>query len=317
MSGLRVERTLGLAQLQDGGRFGTRHIGVTQGGALDWVAAAWANRLLGNTAGCAVLEIPFGGLTLLCQQHSTLAITGADLQATLDGQAVANWQSFTVRPGQQLTFATPASQPRSGARGYLAAPGGMDAPQVLGSRSTVRRDQLGGLRGNGEALRAGDLLAIGSATPAPAQVPGPHRLTTKSTASLDLIMGSQSALFSGRSLFAVFNEPWQVGQRADRMGVRLCGPAVHYQGQPMISEGIPLGAVQVPPDGQPIILLNDRQTIGGYPRLGALTPASVARLAQHAPGDTLWLRPVPLERALREQRDILDALANAPLVRLS
>lgn len=312
MSGLWVERTLGLAQLQDCGRFGTRHIGVTQGGALDWIAAAWANRLLGNTADCAVLEIPFGGVSLQCLQHSTLAITGADLQATLDGQPLANWQSFTVRPGQQLAFATPAS----GARGYLAAPGGIDAPLLLGSRSTVRREQLGGLHGNGEALRVGDLLTIGSATPVPAQVPKSHRLTTAPTSYLDLIVGSQSALFSGSSLFAAFNEPWQVDQRADRMGVRLCGPALHYQGKPMISEGIPLGAVQVPPDGQPIILLNDRQTIGGYPRLGALTPASVARLAQHAPGDTLWLRPISLERALWEHREILHAIVNAPLVRL-
>lgn len=312
MSGLRVERTLGLAQLQDCGRFGTRHIGVTQGGALDWIAAAWANRLLGNTADCAVLEIPFGGVSLQCLQHSTLAITGADLQATLDGQPLANWQSFTVRPGQQLAFATPAR----GARGYLAAPGGIDAPLLLGSRSTVRREQLGGLHGDGEALRVGDLLTIGSATPAPAHLPESHRLASAATSRLDLIVGSQIALFSGRSLFAAFNEPWQVDQRADRMGVRLCGPALHYQGKPMISEGIPLGAVQVPPDGHPIILLNDRQTIGGYPRLGALTPASVARLAQHAPGDTLWLRPVPLERALREQREILGAITNEPLVRL-
>ena len=198
MSGLRVERTLGLAQLQDCGRFGTRHIGVTQGGALDWIAAAWANRLLGNTADCAVLEIPFGGVTLLCQQRSTLAITGADLQATLDGQPLANWQSFTVRPGQQLVFATPAI----GARGYLAAPGGMDAPLLLGSRSTVRREQLGGLHGDGEALRVGDLLTIGSSTPAPAHLPELHRLASTATSRLDLIVGSQIALFSGRSLFA-------------------------------------------------------------------------------------------------------------------
>ncbi|WP_339843194.1 biotin-dependent carboxyltransferase family protein [uncultured Halopseudomonas sp.] len=311
MSGLLIERTLGLAQLQDRGRFGTRHIGVTQGGALDWIAAAWANRLLGNAADCAVLEIPFGGVSLQCQQHSTLAITGADLQATLDGHALPNWQSFNVRPGQQLVFATAIS----GVRGYLSAPGGIDAPLVLNSRSTVRREQLGGLHGNGADLRAGDLLKIGRANPSPTKVPDLHRVTTSSASRLDLILGSQVALFSGASLFAAFNQPWRVDHRADRMGLRLCGPALRYQGPPIISEGIPLGAVQVPADGQPIILLNDRQTIGGYPRLGALTPASVARLAQFAAGETLWLRPIPLDRAIHEHRELLRTIVNTPLVR--
>lgn len=310
MSGLKIEKTLGLAQLQDQGRFGVRHLGVTQGGALDWVAAGWANRLLGNVADCALLEIPFGGVTLLCQQHTTLALTGADLQASLDGQPVAAWQSFKVAAGQTLTF----GPPRSGARGYLAAPGGFEAPRVLNSRSEVRREQLGGLHGDGSPLRPGDLLQCGCAKPVPAAVPQQHVPDYLAPACLDVILGAQIALFSGQSLFDLFNQSWQVDQRADRMGLRLLGPALRYQGPPIISEGIPLGAIQVPADGQPIILLNDRQTIGGYPRLGALTPASVARLGQRAPGQQLTLKPISLASARSQQLALHDAIQTTLLV---
>lgn len=305
MTGLRIDKTLGFAQLQDQGRFGVRHLGVTQGGALDWIAADWANRLLSNQADCAVLEMPFGGITLHCQQHSTLALTGADLQATLDGQPLPAWQSFAVAPGQQLILGAP----RSGARGYLAAPGGFEAPQVLNSRSEVRREQLGGLHGDGSPLRQGDVLSIGNARPAPAAVPPQHIPDYSEAICLDLILGAQIALFSGQSLFALFNQQWEVDQRADRMGLRLLGPALRYLGPAIISEGIPLGAVQVPPDGQPIILLNDRQTIGGYPRLGALTPVSVARLAQCLPGQQLCLKPTTNARARQQREAISNALA--------
>lgn len=308
MSGLRLEKTLGLAQLQDQGRFGVRHLGVTQGGALDWIAAGWANWLLGNEPACAVLEMPFGGVSLLCQQHSTLALTGADLSATLDGLPLASWQSFAVAPGQRLVL----GPPRNGARGYLAAPGGFAAPLVLNSRSEVRREQLGGLHGDGRALRAGDLLTLGDARPAPTTVPRRQIPDYRTPACLEVILGAQIALFSGQSLFDLFNQPWRVDQRADRMGLRLRGPALRYQGPAIISEGIPLGAIQVPADGQPIILLNDRQTIGGYPRLGALTPASVARLAQCVPGQPLCLKPTTTTRARLQRELMCQAFAQPP-----
>jgi allophanate hydrolase subunit 2 len=115
------------------------------------------------------------------------------------------------------------------------------------------------------------------------------------------VLGAQIGQFSGLSLFDAFNSDWTLDSRADRMGMRLLGPELVYQGKPMISEGIPLGAIQVPPDGQPIVLLNDRQTIGGYPRLGALTPLSLARLAQKLPGSVLRLKAVVQEMAHQEQ----------------
>ncbi len=128
-------------------------------------------------------------------------------------------------------------------------------------------------------------------------------------AVLEVLLGSQYSDFAGASLFAAFNQPWRFDARADRMGIRLTGPALRYTGPTLISEGIPLGAIQVPPDGQPIVLLNDRQTIGGYPRLGALTPLAVARLAQCAPGEAVYLRPVSAESARRRHLEALRALA--------
>lgn len=296
MSRLSVEASTALCLLQDGGRFGVRHLGVTQGGAADWLSMAWANKLLGNPSGAAVIEVTLGGLTLEARDDCCLALAGADLGALLDGQPLAPWRSFTMRKGQRLQF----SQPHLGVRAYLAAPGGFNAPAVLGSCATVVREELGGLDGMGRALVRGAELNYSGTAPSLSEVPEALRPDFSDTQALDLVLGAQHGEFSGQSLFDAFNRTWTLDSRADRMGIRLLGPALRYQGKPMISEGIPLGAVQVPPDGQPIVLLNDRQTIGGYPRLGALTPLSLARLAQCHPGQVVRLAPVLQDTAHRQ-----------------
>ncbi|MCY1278980.1 putative protein YbgK [compost metagenome] len=304
MTGLRVERSTPLAQLQDAGRFGCRHIGVTQGGALDWVSMSWANALLGNSLDAAVIEVALGGLALRVEQDAWLAIAGADLAATLDGQVVQPWQAFLVRPRQLLEF----HRPLTGIRAYLAAPGGFEAPVALGSRSTVTRDGLGGLDGKGNALDVGDRLRFRAAGATPVRITTHNPPDIKTAEPLQVVLGAQIAGFSGQSLFDFFNHPWEVDVRADRMGMRMLGPRLSYLGEGLISEGIPLGAIQVPPDGQPIILLNDRQTIGGYPRLGALTPAAIARLAQAQSGERLRFIPALQETAEREHLALLDRL---------
>ena len=296
MSRLLIQASNPMCQLQDAGRFGVRHLGVTQGGAADGVSMAWANRLLGNTPGAAVIEITLGGLTLVAQDDCTLALAGADLAAAIDGQPLKPWRSFSLNKGQTLTF----TQPLIGARAYLAAPAGFVAPQVLGSCATVVREQLGGPDGLGRALVAGDELRYDGVAPSLRELALEQRPVFSPHPVLDLVMGAQLGAFSGQSTFDAFNSPWTLDSRADRMGIRLLGPALVYQGAPMISEGIPLGAIQVPPDGQPIVLLNDRQTIGGYPRLGALTPLALARLAQCLPGEQVYLRAVTQEAAQRE-----------------
>ncbi|CAN0606604.1 unnamed protein product, partial [Ectocarpus sp. 12 AP-2014] len=155
------------------------------------------------------------------------------------------------------------------------------------------REQIGGLYEDGKPLKMGDHLTWTGTAPAVRRLPesqGQHM--PSSGCRLPIVLGSQIASFSGRSLFQAFNQPWTVDNRADRMGVRLTGPVLHGSLPGIISEGIPLGAVQVPPDGQPIVLMNDRQTIGGYPRLGALTPIACATLSQCLPGTEVWLTPV-------------------------
>ena len=301
MSQLSIEASTPLCLLQDAGRFGVRHLGVTQGGALDWISMSWANWLLGNALDAAVVEVTLGGLTLVAQQDCVLALAGADLAATLDGQPLAPWRSFAMGLGQRLQF----TRPLSGARAYLAAPGGFDAPKVLGSSACVVREELGGLDGFGKSLAKGQALSFTG------QLPDVRKLSSEMIPDLacnqplDVVLGAQIGDFSGQSLFDAFNSPWTLDTRADRMGVRLLGPELKYLGKPMISEGIPLGAIQVPPDGQPIVLLNDRQTIGGYPRLGALTPLALARLAQCLPGAVVRLNPMVQETAHQQHGQFL------------
>lgn len=302
MSRLTIEASTPLCLLQDAGRFGVRHLGVTQGGAADWNSMSWANWLLGNGLDVPVIEITLGGFALIAEEDCLLALAGADLGAQVDGQPLAPWRSFKLGKGQKLQF----TQPLLGARAYLAAPGGFDAPKVLGSSATVVREELGGLDGMGLPLAKGSTLSYHGESLCVREVPVALRPDLKSNAPLDLVLGAQIGQFSGQSLFDVFNSAWTLDSRADRMGIRLLGKALEYQGLPMISEGIPLGAVQVPPDGQPIVLLNDRQTIGGYPRLGALTPLALARLAQCLPGAQVRLRPVVQDVAHREHIEYLQ-----------
>lgn len=298
---LLIERSGAMATLQDGGRFGVRHLGVTQGGAADWLSQGWSNWLLGNPLTAATIEITLGNFSLLAEADGCLGLCGADLGATLEGQAIAPGRSFAIRKGQRLRF----SAPQQGVRAYLAAPGGFTAPQLLGSCATVRREGLGGLHGDGQPLAEGDWLTWQGQAATPRELTAEQIPPLFATTPLPVVLGAQIGDFSGQSLFDAFNCAWTVDQRADRMGIRLLGPVLRSSRQSMISEGVPLGAIQVPPDGQPIVLLNDRQTIGGYPRLGALTPLAVARLAQSMPGARLRLQPMALEAAQRQQRKLL------------
>ncbi|HDS1769241.1 biotin-dependent carboxyltransferase family protein [Pseudomonas putida] len=298
MKQLRIEASTPLCQLQDAGRFGVRHLGVTQGGTLDWVAMHWANWLLGNPLGAPVVEVALGGFCVVAEQDCVLALAGADLDARVDDQPLAPWRSFALAKGQRLTL----KQPKRGVRAYLAAPGGFQGEDVLGSCATVVREALGGIDGQGAALAKDQALAFTSSKATLREVPQALCPQFAKKPVLDLVIGAQIGEFSGTSLFEAFNSDWTLDSRADRMGVRLLGPQLVYQGAPMISEGIPLGAVQVPPDGQPIVLLNDRQTIGGYPRLGALTPLALAQLAQCMPGASVRFRAVVQDEAWREQQ---------------
>ncbi|MFG6667638.1 biotin-dependent carboxyltransferase family protein [Halomonas sp. HNIBRBA4712] len=295
MQGLRVIQAGPLALVQDTGRFGLNHLGITQGGAADWISYRWANWLLGNDPHSAALEIVMGGnLTLEAECEVTLALVGADLDARLDDAPLAAQGTFTLAPGQRLCF----RQPKGGLRTYLAFPGGLDAPKTLGSRACTAREKIGGLADDGTPLKAGDRLTWFGGESTHRTLPRGIQLPLPSTeCTLPFVLGAQASHFAGRNLYQAFNQVWTVDQRADRMGIRLTGTPLQSALSGIVSEGIPLGAVQIPPDGQPIVLMNDRQTIGGYPRIGALTPSACARLAQCLPGTKVRLAPVSATQA--------------------
>ncbi|NWO04588.1 MAG: biotin-dependent carboxyltransferase family protein [Alteromonadaceae bacterium] len=299
---IKVLRAGPLALLQDAGRFGVRHLGVTQGGPADLYSWAWANHLTGNPWGTANVEVTFGGLQLVAGRDLNIALTGADLGATIEHKPVPLWQRITWKEGEILTF----DAPRSGLRAYLAVAGGFMAEPVLGSVACVPREELGGFGGFGDKLAEGDELIVNYKTNTDDQTPhkAPDEAVSdfRSPAVLDFLPGAQIGHFTGRSLFDAFNTLWRVDDRADRMGVRLTGPKLYCKISSLVSEGINLGGVQVPPDGQPIVLLNDRQTIGGYPRLGSLTPLSASRLAQCLPRDEVKLAASGSGIALRQYR---------------
>ncbi|MDY7218253.1 biotin-dependent carboxyltransferase family protein [Denitrificimonas sp. JX-1] len=286
--------------LQDAGRFGVRHLGISQGGAIDLYSWAWANYLVGNAWGAAALEITFGGLKLQACHDLYLALSGAELGAEIDGHSVEPWTTVCIHRGQILSF----NQPRNGLRAYLAIAGGFQGKPLLGSLATVYREQLGGPQGDGQPLAAGDHLqaqAVYSSTqPQAAKIPSIERPDYSQPVMLDCIIGAQADAFSATSLFNFFNHKWTIDNHSDRMGIRLNGPLLSCSISNLISEGLTLGAIQVPPNGQPIILMNDRQTIGGYPRLGNITPLSCARLAQCLPGQHINFRAIPLETAFRQ-----------------
>ena len=173
MSVLRVEASTPLCQLQDAGRFGVRQLGVTQGGALDWVAMHWANWLLGNPLGAPVVEVALGGFCVVAEQDCVLALAGADLDACVDDQPLAPWRSFALAKGQRLTL----KQPKVGVRAYLAAPGGFLGEEVLGSCATVVREALGGIDGQGAALAKHQALAFTGSSAPLREVP--HALLTR------------------------------------------------------------------------------------------------------------------------------------------
>lgn len=207
--------------------------------------------------------------------------------------AASAWPSPTHARAPAPTWRRPAASPASAS--WAAQP--------------RAREGLGGPRADGKALAAGDSLGwlADGARPRALPLPSERIMDCTGEARLELILGAQIGDFPAMSLFDAFNGDWQVDTRADRMGVRLLGPRLECRQQSMISEGIALGAVQVPPDGQPIVLLNDRQTIGGYPRLGALAPLALARLAQCLPGQRVRLLPTVQEAAHREHRRLLAA----------
>ena len=293
-SGFHVKKPGLMTLIQDAGRYGKHGIGLTCGGPLDQVAFYWANRLLGNDYNATLLEISFGGLTLTVNATSQIALTGATVPLSINGKTVSMWRSHNVKPGDEITVGF-ASE---GCRSYLAIAGGFDIEPSFGSSATVVRENIGGL--NGGKLQEGDFLPCSNHSGGKNQLlPGLYRPHYGRQAHLRVVLGYQQAAFSRVQLAHFFSGEYQTTDRSDRMGYRLAGPEIKPSIDGILSEGICHGAIQVPADGQPIVLLNDRQTIGGYPKLGSVMQLDTGKLAQLTPGGTVTFEEVSIEDAHR------------------
>lgn len=296
---LRIIEPGPLSLIQDLGRYGHQSIGVSPGGPMDTYAFRWANRLLDNHQNDAQIEINLGQFRCEFLAETTMAITGADMAAELNGVVIEPWQSYTIHAGDHLSF----KGSKKGSRAYLAIRRGLDVPKILGSCSTVVRDQLGGLHGDGSKLKAKDCLEYNASSPMiTRQVPSEFIDDYSHDITLELISSYQYDWFSKEDHHRFFNTPYIVSQQIDRMGYRLSGEAIFCRKQRFISEGIAPGAVQITPDGQPIILMRDRQTIGGYPKIGCVTAGSLSKLAQCLPGATIRFVKKDLYEAETEYR---------------
>ena len=292
MSGFSVIAPGVLSLLQDQGRFGQSALGLTTGGPMDPQSAYWANRLLSNSQDATLIECSVGGLQLKANGNSYIAVTGANAALTINGNPAELWTTLQVRNGDIIELAM-ASQ---GLRCYVAIAGGFKVKPQFGSTATVLREGIGGLNGN--KLQAGDNLPAAEITSLPRlQLPVQYRPQFNRILTLRLIEGYQVSSFISTERQRFYLHSYQVTPQADRMGYKLKGSAISCQQSQLLSEGICYGAVQIPPDGQPIVLLNDRQTLGGYPKIGSVLSLDCALLAQAGAGTEVYFTPISPEQA--------------------
>ncbi|MBM3956521.1 MAG: biotin-dependent carboxyltransferase [Gemmatimonadetes bacterium] len=284
-----------LSTVQDPGRPGYQRYGVSASGAMDGYALALGNRLLGNERGAAALEITLGGAEFEFLQDTLFAVTGADLAPTLAGAPLAMWEASRAARGDRLAFAGPVV----GTRAYLCVAGGFDTPPALGSRATHLGSRLGGLEGR--ALQPGDELPLGRPPAAPPlrRVPAALVPAYADDVTLRVVRGPQEHAFTAEGLNTFYGSTYTLTDRSDRMGARLDGPIIEAAGgrYDIVSDAVPLGSVQVPGDGKPIVLLADRQTTGGYAKIAVVATADLPLIAQAAPGAAVRFTPVTVEEA--------------------
>ena len=298
-----------LTTVQDIGRTGSQKFGVLVSGAMDSYSMRMANLLVGNDEREGVLEITLFGTKLQFEEDTLIAITGGDLQTTIDGIPVANWRPALVKKGAVLKFGFAIE----GCRAYLAIAGGIDIPVVMGSKSTYMVAGIGGFKGR--ALQQNDQLSFGKMSASNEKVftlieregtPNwavPHHplISLESTQTIRIIEGTEYKHFDEASKQLLVHEPYVVTPQSNRMGLRLEGQALSLTEKlELLSEGVTFGTIQIPPNGKPIILMADRQTAGGYPKIGQVITADLGSLSQVKPNAKLYFQLITHAEAERE-----------------
>ncbi|WP_211238897.1 biotin-dependent carboxyltransferase family protein [Carnimonas nigrificans] len=301
-----------LSQLQDVGRIGALRYGVSHSGVMDPYSAAWANRLVRNRMDAPLIEVALGGLQLRAAQDTWLAIAGAAIPAYLDGREVDGWSRFLMREGQVLSLGFAAQ----GQRAYIAVQGGFVVEPVLGSTATHQRNRLGGPDGSGSPLQRGNLLpcvADAAAFRSSASAQWQQRTDFTTTPVLRVLLGGDALRFAEDQRARFFDTHWEVSRDSDRMGVRL------HHDMPLqeiptrtLSLGITPGTIQIPPSGNPIVLMSDCQTMGGYPVLGWLHPLDRGRLAQVPARQTVRFVASDIETLQTDMQRFADFFAVLP-----
>ncbi|WP_166264616.1 biotin-dependent carboxyltransferase family protein [Marinobacter caseinilyticus] len=307
MSELVIRRPGWQSTIQDEGRRGYYREGLSEGGAMDVHAFYWANKLLDNDLSSACIEVLMGQFEAEFSAAGVISVTGADLSFRINGVECETWCTHRVEAGDAIAF----ERPRSGLRAYLGVVGGWQTPVCFGSRSVVMREQLGGL--DGGALKKQDVLPYAYDRESVLRQVNPHYVPDYSQAlTLKVVPGYQYREFSkaDRQLFA--QTEYEVSDQVDRMGYKLRGPPISAARRHLISEGIAYGAIQVPQDGQPIVLLKDRQTIGGYPKIGCVASLDAARLSQCVPGSKVAFEFASVARVQSERKQF-DRFFKTPL----
>lgn len=288
-----------LTTIQDLGRPGYQQYGMVVAGAMDAFSLQVGNLLVGNSRQEAGLEITLMGPELRILEDAIVAICGADLSPTLDEEPVSLWKTFYVGKGKILRF----GQPKAGARAYLTVAGGLDVTPVMNSKSTYVKAGIGGL--NGRALQRGDIIRCAGERNLNKKIVHrglhpddiPHYPLAR---EIKVILGPDVDAFSEESKEIFLTSTYTVSNQCDRMGFRLTGSAIrHKSGADIISDAIALGTIQVPVSGEPIILLADRQTTGGYTRIATVISVDIPFVSQMRPGSKMTFKSVSLEEAQR------------------
>ncbi|CUX19550.1 5-oxoprolinase subunit C family protein [Clostridium sp. C105KSO13] len=313
--GIAVENGGILTTVQDEGRYGYQAYGVSTSGAMDSHAFHIANILVGNSMTEGALEMTFMGPALRFTSDNIIAVTGGDLTPMLDGESLPMYRAVLVKAGQELSFAGA----RNGCRGYIAFSGGLDIPEVMGSKSTLLRNKLGGLEGR--KLEKGDEIAFSdpkTELPRMQERKVPENVYPKDEVVLRVVLGPQDAEFTERGIRSFFWDSGVITNEFDRMGCRIEREPIEHRGDGnIITDGISLGSIQVPTNGKPIIMLADRQSTGGYAKIGTVITVDLPRIAQSQPGQKIRFIEVSLELAqslyIRElnQMKVLDEKLNS------
>ena len=282
---IRIIRPGMLTTVQDEGRRGFQRVGVSVAGPMDWVSHRLANLLVSNRRSAATLEVTLIGPEIKFEDESVFAVTGAEFHLVLDGIEVPTYVARRARRGATLRF----GDRRRGARAYVAVAGGFDVPPVLGSRSTHLVSRVGGV--GGRALVAGDRIPVGT-TDKVASVAGRSRPPVIGLpgrgARLRVMLGPEDDRFSEAALATLQTARYEITPQSNRMGYRLTGPRLsHREGAELLSDATPIGSVQVPASGEPILLMADCQTTGGYPKIATVITADLPVAGQLAPAD--WI----------------------------